>query len=159
MAEHWIVPPRVVRRAVQTPWALGRRLCSMDDLYNDLWRDDRCNPDHTSGFSPKVDIEERDEELRLVAELPGLNGEDFDVSVDGDLLTIKGQKKLEREVGSKGASLIERSDGSFKRSFRVAWDFDPDHIKASFKNGVLEVLIPRPEVEQPQSRTIPVVNA
>jgi HSP20 family protein len=131
----------------------------MDDLLGDLWGNDLRHPDYISGFSPKVDVEEKDDELRLVAELPGLEKKDFDVSVDGDLLTIKGEKKLERDADSKGASLIERSDGSFERSFRLAWEFDPDHIQASFKNGVLEVRIPKPEIEQPQARLIPVEGA
>jgi len=159
MTEFWMIPPRPVRRAVPAPWAPRWRLNTIDDLFNNLWGDGLRNPEQSSGFSPKVDIEEKDDELRIVAELPGLNDDNFEVSVDGDLLTIKGEKKLEREVDHKGVKLVERSDGSFERSFRVAWEVDPDHVKASFKNGVLEVLIPRPEVELPQTRTIPVVSA
>jgi HSP20 family protein len=106
-----------------------------------------------------VDVEERDGELRLAAELPGLADEDFEVTVDGDLLTIKGEKKIEREAKREGISLVERVDGSFKRSFRLAWELDPEKVKASFKNGVLEVIIPRPEEEQPRVRSIPVTSS
>ncbi len=158
MTANWIVPRRA-RRAVPASWAPGWGLPSIDEFFNELWGGDLRTPDRTSAFFPKVDIEGRDGELRLTVELPGLEDKDFEVTIDGDLLTIKGEKKLEREVSGKAVSVVERADGSFERGFRVAWDVDPESVKASFKNGVLEVVIPRPEAEQSQVRSIPVTSS
>lgn len=159
MTTHWIVPRRAVRRADPMPWAPGWGPSSIDEFFNEFWGGDRRSLDRTAAFSPKIDIEEGDGELRLAAELPGLEDQDFEVTIDGDLLTIKGEKKLEREVKRDGVSVIERSDGSFERGFRVGWNVDPDSVSASFKNGVLEVVIPRPEAEQSQTRHIPITSS
>jgi HSP20 family protein len=106
-----------------------------------------------------VNVEETEGELRLSAELPGLEEEDFEVTTDGDLLTIKGEKKIESTSGDGGHKRIERSLGSFERNFRVAWEIDPETVKAVYKNGVLDLVIPKPEEEQPQVRTIPVTTS
>ena len=107
-------------------------------------------------FAPAVNVEETDDELRLSAELPGLEEGDFEVTTDGDLLTIRGEKKVECTSDENGRKRIERSRGSFVRSFRVAWQIDPESVKATYKNGVLDLVIPKPEEEQSQVRTIPV---
>jgi len=101
-----------------------------------------------------VDVEETDDALRLTAELPGLDDKDFEVSIDADLLTLKGEKKIERDTERQGVSVVERSHGSFERSFRLAWEIDPDSVKASYKQGVLEVMVAKPERQE--ARTVPV---
>ena len=88
-----------------------------------------------TAFTPTVNVEETDDEFKLTAELPGLDDEDFEVSIDGHLLTIKGEKKYQREADQQGANLAERSHGSFQRSFRLAWEIDPDTAKASYQRG------------------------
>jgi HSP20 family protein len=103
-----------------------------------------------------VNVEDTKDELRLSAELPGLSEEDFEITTDGNLLTIKGEKKFESTSDDDGRKRIERSRGSFERSFRVAWEIDSETVKAVYKNGVLDLVIPKPEEEQPQVRTIPV---
>ena len=159
MTAHWIVPWRAARRAVPASWAPGSGLSTIDQFFSDLWGGDLRTLQHVSVFSPKVDIEERDDELRLAAELPGLEDKDFEVTIDGDLLTIKGKKELERDVSREGVSMVERADGSFERNFRVAWDVDPESVRASFKNGVLEVVVPKPAAEQSQVRSIPITSS
>ena len=157
MTAHWIVPRRATRlgsRARLDPlWNLGR-------FFDDLPLIDRSafatgNP----SFTPAVNVEETDDELRLSAELPGLEEEDFEITTDGDLLTIKGEKKFESTSDDDGRKRIERSRGSFERNFRVAWEIDPETVKAVYKNGVLDLVIPKPEEEQSQVRTIPVTTS
>jgi HSP20 family protein len=104
-----------------------------------------------------VNVEDTDAELRLSAELPGFGEGDFEVTTDGDLLTIRGEKKVESTSDENVRRRIERSRGAFERSFRVAWEIDSESVKAVYKNGVLDLVIPKPEEEQPQVRTIPVV--
>jgi HSP20 family protein len=149
----WIAPRNAVRRIVPTPTGSFWN----DRFFDDLWRGlETRSVARAAAFTPSVNIAESDDELRLTAELPGLEDKDFEVTIDGDLLTIKGEKKSEREVEDR--SLIERSAGSFARSFRFAWNVDPESVKAVYKNGVLEVVVPKPEEDEPQARTIPVTT-
>jgi HSP20 family protein len=155
MTARWIVPRRAAR--LNAP-ALFGPLWNLDRFFDDLPLIDRpaCAAGNTS-FAPAVNVEETEDELRLSAELPGLEEEDFEVTTDGDLLTIKGEKKIESTSDDGGRKQIERSLGSFERNFRVAWEIDPETVKAVYKNGVLDLVIPKPEQEQSQVRTIPVV--
>jgi len=157
MTAHWIVPRRATR--LNAPGFFGP-LWNLDRFFDDLPLIDRpaCAADNRS-FAPAVNVEETEDELRFSAELPGLEEADFDVTTDGDLLTIKGEKKFESTSDDNGRERIERSRGSFERSFRVAWEVDPETVKAAYKNGVLDLVIPKPEEEQPQVRTIPVTTS
>jgi HSP20 family protein len=110
-------------------------------------------------FRPRIDVSETDEELQLTAELPGLEEGDFEVTVDGDVITIKGEKKLAREGAAEGCARAERSSGEFSRSFRVPFDIDPDSVKGSYRNGVLTVVVPKPVESQPKVRTVPIETA
>jgi len=157
MTAHWIVPRRAARSNAST--LLGP-LWNLDRFFDDCPIDGR--PEFATrnrSFAPVVNVEELEDELRLSAELPGLEEEDFEVTTDGDLLTIKGEKKFESTSEDDRRKRIERSCGSFERSFRVAWEIDPESVKAVYKNGVLELIIPKPEEEQPQVRTIPVTTS
>jgi HSP20 family protein len=153
---NWIAPRSAVRRVVPTPTGSFWN----DRFFDDLWRGlETRSVARAAAFTPSVNVAESDDELRLTAELPGLEDKDFEVTIDGDLLTIKGEKKTECEVENEGRSVLERSEGSFARSFRFAWDVDPETVKAAYKNGILEVVIPKPEEDQPQVRTIPVTTS
>jgi HSP20 family protein len=157
MTAHWIVPRRAAR--LDAPVSFGP-LWDLDRLFGELPLIDRpafVTSDHS--FAPAVNIEETENELRLSAELPGLEEKDFEVTTDGDLLSIKGEKKFESTSDDNGRKRAERSRGSFERSFRVAWEIDPETVKAVYKNGVLDLVIPKPEEEQPQVRTIPVTSS
>ncbi len=157
---NWIAPRHAARRVFPTPIGSFRNLSSLDRFFDDVWPGFETRPiDRAAAFTPKVNVDESDDELRLTVELPGLEDKDFGVTIDGDLLAIRGEKKSESEVESEGRSVIERSEGSFARSFRFAWDVDPDTVKAAYKNGVLEVVVPKPQENQPQVRTIPVTTS
>ena len=92
---------------------------------------------------PAVDIAETEKGFRVTAELPGMKKEDVEVSVSQGLLTIKGEKREEREEKDKGYHLSERRFGSFQRSFRLPSHADVDRIDAKFDNGVLTLTVPK----------------
>jgi HSP20 family protein len=94
-------------------------------------------------LSPAVDIMEDGETFKLSAELPGMSEKDVQVSVSGDTLTIKGEKRQEREEKDKNNHLTERSYGEFQRSFVLPEGMDREKISAAFANGVLTVTLPK----------------
>ena len=101
-------------------------------------------------WSPAVDIYETENELVLKADLPDVDLKDIDVRVENQTLTISGERKFEQEQTGKGYHRIERSYGTFVRSFAVPNTFDTEHIAADFKNGVLSVSLPKKEAAKPR---------
>jgi HSP20 family protein len=104
------------------------------------------------GFAPTLDVHETDKGLEIAAELPGMREEDIDLKLEGDLLTIAGEKRQERTDEQGGTHLSERSYGRFQRAFRLPWAPDPQQDEARFENGVLRVTLPRPAQQQQGSR-------
>ena len=100
-------------------------------------------------FSPSVDVCEENDHYVLHADLPGLQKEDFSISVEGSSLTLKGARKEVKENESKGARYTERLVGSFLRTMDFPTEIEADKIKAAFKNGVLEVILPKSEKSKP----------
>ena len=93
--------------------------------------------------APRVDVAETDAGVEVTAELPGMDEKDIEVAVSNDLLTIKGEKKHEREEKKKGYYLAERSYGSFYRAIQLPAGVDGSKATAEFKKGVLTVTAPR----------------
>ena len=96
-------------------------------------------------FSPTVDIFEEGNDVVVKAELPGMGKDDIDVNVTDDVITITGEKKAEERVEKKDYFRLERSHGSFSRSLTLPAETQTDKAKASFKDGVLVVRIPKTE--------------
>ncbi len=94
---------------------------------------------------PSIDVSETKNELVVKAELPGMDSKDIDISMSNGFLTIKGEKKHEKEEKDENYHLIERSYGSFTRSVRLPKEVQSEKIMASFKNGVLRVTLPKSE--------------
>jgi HSP20 family protein len=92
---------------------------------------------------PRVDIAENDKEITVTAELPGMTDKEVEVVLSDDTLTIKGEKRLEKEEKEKNYYLMERSYGAFQRSFRLPETVDRGKIEASFESGVLTVHAPK----------------
>src|SRR5271166_3080539 len=113
-------------------------------------------PRATRPWSPAVDIYETENELVLKADVPDVEAKDIDVRVENQTLTISGDRKFDLENSSKGYHRIERSYGSFVRSFAVPNSFDTDKIDAAFKNGVLTVTLPKKEAAKPRQVKIEV---
>ncbi|HEU4565670.1 MAG TPA: Hsp20/alpha crystallin family protein [Gemmatimonadaceae bacterium] len=103
------------------------------------------------GWTPAVNIREGQNEIALDFELPGIDPEQVDVSVDNGLLTVSGEKREESKEGDEGRyHLVERRYGSFARSFTLPQGVSEDQIRADFHNGVLTVHIPKAALPQPR---------
>ncbi len=100
------------------------------------------------GFAPDLDVRETEQGLEVAAELPGMSEQDVDLRIEGDLLTLAGEKKDERGRDKEGLHLTERSFGRFQRAFRLPFTPDPEQVQARFDKGVLHIVLPRP----PQQR-------
>jgi HSP20 family protein len=110
--------------------------------------------------SPRVDIAENDKEYRISAELPGMSENDVDVTISDDRLRITGEKRSEHEEGKEGdVYVMERSYGSFERSFPVPDAADADKATAEFKNGVLTITLPKKPEARKATRKIKVKGA
>lgn len=109
-----------------------------------------------SSITPRIDFQETDKELRISAELPGLNEKDIDVTLSNDTLTIRGEKKQESEENVKGWYRMERSYGSFTRSIPLPCEVDEDQCTATFKNGVLTVSLSKTAQAQAVTKSIPI---
>jgi HSP20 family protein len=96
-------------------------------------------------WTPATDLVESNTEYTLTAELPGMDAKDVEVGVEGGILTVKGEKKSEKEEKRDGERwhIIERSYGSFERSFTLPSTVDAERIKAEFANGILTVRLPK----------------
>jgi HSP20 family protein len=146
------------------PWKRGRgvpmrgvrpfswNLDEFDRLFDDMWGGRGEAP--ALGFSPRVDIHEDEAEYRITAELPGLEEKDFDVHLEGGVLTLKGEKRDERSEEREGCRHVERVAGRFERRFQLPAEVDPDAVTASYRNGVLTLTLPK--VAEARPRTIPV---
>jgi HSP20 family protein len=104
--------------------------------------------------APAVDITEDDKAYKIAAELPGMAEKDIDISLNGDLLTLKGEKRQEREEKEEHSYVSERSYGSFQRSFALPSGINRDQIKAEFTKGVLTVTLPKTAEAQKQQKKI-----
>ena len=102
----------------------------------------------TSRWVPNVDIKEDDAEFRIVADIPGVEPRDIEVTMDQSVLSIKGERSSEEVSEENGFKRIERSHGSFHRRFSLPDTANGDEISASGKNGVLEIVIPKREAAQ-----------
>jgi HSP20 family protein len=101
----------------------------------------------------RMDVSETDSEVRVRAELPGVDEKDIDVSLDDDLLTIRGEKRMERKDDKENFHVVERSFGSFQRSLRLPFAVDAEKVQATFEKGVLTVSVPK-SAQQERSRRI-----
>ncbi len=101
-------------------------------------------------WSPAVDIVETENELVLKADLPDVKLQDIDVRVENQTLSIKGERKFEKDFADKGYHRIERSYGSFMRSFAVPNSVDTEKVSADYKNGVLTIALPKKEAAKPK---------
>ncbi|HXJ00702.1 MAG TPA: Hsp20/alpha crystallin family protein [Micropepsaceae bacterium] len=117
------------------------------------WRDD------LAANVPAVDVVEKEQSYEISAELPGLAQKDVEVSLANSTLTIKGEKKEEKEEKARGYYVSERHYGSFTRSFRVPEGIDADKIEAHFRNGVLTIALPKTAEAQAQEKKITIKAA
>jgi len=103
-----------------------------------------------SAWTPAVDIAERDDEYLVKVELPGVSKDDVKVTLESNILTIRGEKKQEKETKNEGYHRVERSYGSFERSFTLPTSVKNDKIDAGYKDGVLIISLPKAEESKPK---------
>ena len=132
-----------------------------DRLFDELWSGFHRAPSAVVGgrvasFVPQLDVVENDDEYRVTAELPGLDREDFEVVLEDNVLTLKGEKKSHHEEEGAKYRRAESHRGEFVRRLKFSAPIDGENVKAAYKNGVLTVTIPKPEEARPQTRTIPI---
>jgi HSP20 family protein len=141
-------------------WDPFRDVAALQDrinrIFNESFGRSRDLDDEVSLYDwrPPVDIYETDDGIVLKIELPGVNKEDVSVEVKDNVLTLKGERLLDPEIKDEHYYRKERSFGKFNRSFSLQESIRPDSIKASFKDGVLTVEVPRAEEEKPKQITV-----
>jgi len=109
-------------------------------------------------WAPSVDIYETENELVIKADLPELNEKDIDICVENNMLTIRGERKFEQKVKEENYLRIERSYGSFSRSFSLPNTVNTEAIKAEYKHGVLTVELPKRAESKPKQVKVNVAN-
>jgi HSP20 family protein len=131
------------------PWERTKTLSKlrkeMDDLWGRFFGDTGFPILSEPVWAPALDVKETKENIVVTAEIPGLNAKEVEVTISGDMLTIKGEKKQEKEEKDESYHLIERRYGSFSRSIRLTTDVDAKNIKAAHKEGVLTISLPKSE--------------
>jgi HSP20 family protein len=109
-----------------------------------------------AAWQPPVDIFEEPDAIRLVAEVPGVRPEDVKISVEGNLLTIRGVKEQVAETKAERVHRYERTYGAFERTFTLAASIDPSKIRATYTLGVLTITLPKAETAKPHLITVEV---
>lgn len=117
-----------------------------------LFEDTFGRGDSGNGWTPAVDVRESEKELRLEVELPGINPDEVELTAENGVLTVRGEKRTERKEGDEGSRyhVVERSYGSFMRSFQLPQGLDESKIEADFNNGILTIHLPKAALPQPK---------
>lgn len=139
-------------RATLTPFSPFRS-SSLQDQINHLFNEafDRSSEEaNLTPWAPAVDLYETEQALVVKADLPDIQPEELDIRVENNILTIRGERKFEKKVNENNYLRVERSYGSFRRSFSLANTVNTEAIKADYKNGVLTLSIPKREEAKPK---------
>lgn len=139
-------------------YSLQRQMNNLfDDFFTGFDSGQRAlTPGGFGGFMPSVDVKESDKEFIIRAELPGVEEKDIDVTVTHDAVTIKGEKKEEKEDKGKNYYYMERSYGSFNRVIPLSAETEAGKAEASFKNGVLNITVPKNATAKARGTKVPI---
>lgn len=136
------------------PWKpfqeLARLRDEMDRLREEFFGERRFFAPSERRWRPSLDVAETKDKLIVTAEIPGMGAEDIDISVSGDTLTIKGEKKQEREEREENYHLSETRYGAFSRSIRLPAEIDEKGVDATYKKGILKIALPKKEGTKPK---------
>ncbi|MGD0545389.1 MAG: Hsp20/alpha crystallin family protein [Candidatus Acidiferrales bacterium] len=144
-----------------TRWDPFRNLSSLQEQVNRLFESGMQTRNDNSAlttWAPAVDIYETENELVLKADLPAINEKDLDIRVENNMLTIRGERKFESDVKEDNYLRIERTYGSFSRSFGLPNTVNAEAIKAEYKNGVLTIEMPKRAESKPKQVKINITN-
>lgn len=156
---HLLVPRSTA--ALARPFAGFAGLGDFDRLFDDFWSGFPARNAAPAAVAPRMDYSVTDDEIRIRAEMPGLEEKDIDVSLEEGVLTIKGSHEEEKDESDeeKGVHHVETYRGSFFRAVRLPAEVDEEKIAASYKNGILSVTLPKLPEAKPEVRTIPVTTS
>jgi len=144
-----------------TRWDPFHNLSTLQEQVNRLFESNfptRKDSAALTAWAPAVDIYETENELVLKADLPDINEKDLDVRVENNMLTIRGERKFEQKVNEDNYLRIERTYGSFSRSFSLPNTVNTEAIKAEYRNGVLTIELPKRAESKPKQVKVAVTN-
>jgi HSP20 family protein len=144
-----------------TRWDPFQNLSTLQEQVNRLFEGSlprRSDQSALTTWAPAVDIYETENELVLKADLPDVNEKDLDIRIESNILTLRGERKFEEKVKEDNYLRVERTYGSFSRSFSLPSTVDSGSIKADYKNGVLTVELPKRAESKPRQVKINVTN-
>lgn len=135
-----------------TRWDPFREIVALQNRMNSLFRgmDEGEGAITTAAFMPAADIYEDEKKILLKLEVPGIEEKDLDVSVENNTLTVKGERKFEKEEKEENFHRIERRYGSFYRAFTLPSTVDSEHVSANYTNGVLKLELKKKPEAQPK---------
>lgn len=135
-----------VRTTMLSPWPGFRELeNTLSRIFQGEGEPETCAP-----WTPAVDLHETKDAYLLEADLPGLTKEDIQLTIEDDVVTLKGERKFAEKTEHQGYQRIERRYGGFHRSWRIPEGVVSDRVAATFDNGVLKVTLPKPEEAKPK---------
>lgn len=151
--------PRSLARFGEDPFTAMQRV--LERSLGDGWglTPSATLPTEAAAMSIRVDVKEDEQAYHVTADLPGLTEKDVDVTFEDGLLTIKGEKKLERDEKKDTWHIVERSQGSFARQLSLPANIDQSRIEATFDKGVLKIALPKQPVEQTSAKKITIKAA
>jgi HSP20 family protein len=144
---------------VLTRWEPFRELSTLQDRINRAFREsytgqyrgsDRDDSLTTSSFAPAVDVYEDEHQVTLKIEVPGIDEKDIDVRVEGNTLTVHGERKIEKEEKEENYRRVERQYGSFTRNFTLPTTVDSEKVSATYDQGVLKIALPKKAEAKPK---------
>jgi len=150
---HLKSPLEVHEMRTLTRWEPSRGAATLQDQINRVFQDvfERAGEESSlTAWAPAVDIYETEHELVVKADLPDIDPKDLDIRVENNILTIRGERNFEKKVNEENYLRVERSYGTFARSFTLTNAVNADAIKADYQNGVLTLSIPKREEAKPK---------
>ena len=137
-------------------WDPFRELTALQTEVNRLFSRAGGGLSERESWTPSVDVIETDEDIKLKAELAGIDPKDISIEIQDNVLTVSGERKFEEEVKEDKYYRIERRYGSFSRSIALPQTADQEKIDAKYENGVLEVTVPKAEIAKPKKISVAV---
>lgn len=144
--------PRPATNALRRPTFANLRR-EMEDLFSRMWSD-HDGTWWTGDFSPSADLAETNNTFEIRVDAPGMTAKDFDIEVNGNVATIRGERKEEKEEKDKMFHRVERRYGAFSRSMTLPCNVNEDEVVAEYANGVLTVTLPKREDAAPKKVSV-----
>ena len=140
---------------VLTRWEPFREFATLQDRINRVFRESygeagRDESLTTSTFAPAVDVYEDEHQVTLKIEVPGIDEKDIDVQIENNILTVHGERKIEKEEKEENYRRVERQYGSFTRTFTLPTTVDTDNVSANYEKGVLKIALPKKAEAKPK---------